>query len=195
MRLFQQKILRREGNSMSKKVVVISTSPRKNSNSDILADEFIKGAIAGGNTAEKVVLRDKQIDFCRGCLACWELKKCVHNDDASDIAAQVVDADVVVFATPIYFYEMSGQMKTILDRVGSLYMADYKFRDVYLLATSANPDPLSMDTAIDGLNGWIKCFEKTKLCGVVKGVGVSVEGEINANTAILKAAYDMGKAI
>lgn len=180
---------------MAKKVLVISTSPRRGGNTDLLADEFIHGVIDGGKTAEKIDLQDKTISFCRGCLACWELHKCVIDDDANKIAEKVFDADVIVFATPIYFYEMSGQMKTLLDRIGSLYTSDYKFRDIYLITASANPDPTSMDGAIKGLEGWIKCFEKTKLCGIVKGAGFAEPGAVRENTELLKEAYNMGRSV
>ena len=66
---------------MSKKVLVISTSLRKNSNSDILADNFIKGAEDGGNSVEKVCLNDKKIAFCKGCMACQNIGHCVITDD------------------------------------------------------------------------------------------------------------------
>jgi hypothetical protein len=95
---------------MSKKVLIISTSPRKGSNSDALADEFAKGAMDAGNEVEKVSLIGKDIQFCRGCLACQKTKRCVIHDDADTIVQEkMLLADVLVFATPIYYYEMSGQ--------------------------------------------------------------------------------------
>ena len=93
-----------------KKVIVISTSLRAGSNSDMLADQFIAGAIAAGNDVQKISLADKQLAFCKGCLACQKLGKCVIDDDANIIMRQVLNADVVCWATPIYYYEMSGQM-------------------------------------------------------------------------------------
>lgn len=178
---------------MSKKILVISTSPRKSGNSETLADEFIRGAQDAGNDVEKIVLYDKQIGFCKGCLACQETQRCVIRDDADWIAQKVLKADVLVFATPIYYYEMSGQMKTMLDRCNPLFPSDYAFRDVYLLATSADSAKSSMDGAIKGLEGWIACFEKSRLAGVVCGAGVEGIGAIKDEPAILRDAYEMGK--
>ena len=87
---------------MSKKVLVISSSLRPNSNSEALADAFAEGAASAGNEVEKISLRGKNIGFCRGCLACQKLGHCVINDDAPEIAEKMLHADVLVFATPIY---------------------------------------------------------------------------------------------
>jgi multimeric flavodoxin WrbA len=122
---------------MSKNVLIISTSLRKGSNSDALAESFARGAEKSGNHVEKISLSGKKIEFCRGCLACQATKRCVIRDDADIIEQKMEKADVLVFATPIYYYEMSGQMKTMLDRGNPLYAADYKFRDVYFLCCAA----------------------------------------------------------
>ena len=122
-----------------KRVIVISTSLRHGSNSDILADKFVEGALSAGNNVEKISLAGKEIQFCRGCFACQKLGRCVIKDDVNDIMAKVLEADVVCWATPIYYYEMSGQMKTLIDRLNALYPLDYRFRDVYLLTTAAAP--------------------------------------------------------
>lgn len=111
------------------------------------------------------------------------------------IIEKMKKADVIVFATPIYFYEMSGQMKTLLDRTNPLFVDDYQFRDIYLLTTSADEDESSMDGAIKGLEGWIECFEKTELKGVIKGVGVDQYGDIVNHQDLLKKAYEMGKTV
>lgn len=112
---------------MSKNILVISTSPRKGGNSETLADAFIHGANESGHSTEKICLYDKTISFCKGCLACLKSHRCVIHDDADDIAQKMSKADVLVFATPIYYYEMCGQMKTMLDRANPLYDADYQF--------------------------------------------------------------------
>ena len=87
---------------MSKKVLVISTSPRKGGNSDTLADAFARGAREAGNSVEKVTLYDKTIGFCKGCLTCQSTCRCVIHDDADAIARKMLTADVIAFATPIY---------------------------------------------------------------------------------------------
>ena len=104
-----------------KRVVVISTSLRHGSNSDMLADKFAEGARAAGNDVEKISLSQKDIQFCKGCLGCQKLGRCVIGDDVNDIMAKVLQADVVCWATPIYYYAMSGQMKTLIDRMNAMY--------------------------------------------------------------------------
>lgn len=180
---------------MEKKILVISTSPRMGGNSERLADAFIKGATEAGHEAEKIGLYDKKIEFCKGCLACQRTATCVIQDDAAELVERMRSVDVLVFATPIYFYEMSGQMKTLLDRTNPLFPGEYAFRDIYLLATSADEDPASMDGAVKGLEGWISCFELTHLEGVVRGVGADQKGTIQDKPEILKEAYELGKNI
>ena len=138
---------------MSKKVLVISTSPRKGGNSDVLADEFVRV-----------------------------------------VAQKMLTADVIAFATPIYYYGMCGQMKTMLDRSNPLFSADYAFRDICLLSAAAEEDSHTPDGAVTGLQGWIDCFEKVRLAGTVFAGGVTAVGEIQGHPA-LKKAYEMGKNV
>ncbi len=177
-----------------KKVIVISTSLRPGSNSDMLADKFIEGAKAAGNEVEKISLVGKNIQFCKGCLACQKLGRCVINDDVNDIMAQVLKAEVVVWATPIYYYEMSGQMKTLIDRMNAMYPKDYKFRDIYLLTTAAENEEFVPKRAESGLTGWIDCYGKSSLKGHIFCGGVGGPKEIEGN-AKLQEAYDLGKQV
>lgn len=173
------------------KILVISTSLRPNSNSDALAGEFVRGAQDAGHDVERVTLRGKQIAFCRGCLACGKLGHCAINDDAIEIARKMHDADSICFATPIYYYEMSGQMKTLLDRCNSLYYSDYHFRDIYLLTAAAEDETYVPERCITGLGGWIACYEHAHLAGTVFAGGVNDGGDIKGHAA-LKAAYELG---
>lgn len=182
---------------MKKHIVVISTSLRKGGNSDHLAEAFIKGVTEAGHTIEKITLYDKSIHFCTGCLACQNIKQgqCVIQDDADVIVRKMAEADVIVFATPIYFYEMSGQMKTLLDRTNPLFPITYNFRDIYLLTSAADGEKSAMEGAIKGLQGWIDCFENVALKGVVYGTAVDAMNAIQAHPDTLQAAYEMGKHV
>ena len=179
---------------MSKKVVVLSTSLRTNSNSELLAKSFVEGAKDSGNVVKYISLKNKDIRFCIGCLACQTIGHCVIKDDVADIMNSVLNADVIVWATPIYYYEMSGQMKTLIDRLNPIYSKDYKFRDVYLLATAAEEGDEVFEKVITGLNGWIDCFEKTSIKGTMLCGGVSDSGAISGNDK-LKEAYDLGSHV
>ena len=180
---------------MKKKVLALSTSPRRCGNSDLLADAFLGGAAVAGHETEKICLHEKDIQFCRGCLACQKTKRCVIHDDVEAILERIRHANVLVFATPIYFYEMSGQMKTLLDRSNPLFPAEYAFQDVYLLATAADEDESAMDGAVKGLEGWISCFDHARLSGVVRGVDVDFLGAIQMHPALLEQAAQMGRSI
>ena len=179
---------------MPKKICVIKTSLRYNSNSDQLADAFIQGAKESGNSVEEISLKDKNIVFCKGCLACLKLGECVIKDDANSITEQIKQADVIVWATPIYYYEMSGQMKVMIDRANSLYETDYQFRDVYLLSTAAENEDGVDHRAINGLKGWVACYPKSHFAGSVFAGGVDGPNTIKDHPA-LKKAYEMGKVI
>ena len=177
-----------------KRVIVISTSLRKGSNSDILADQFVEGAKAAGNEVEKISLVGKEIQFCKGCFGCQKLGRCVIDDDVNEIMGKVMQADVVCWATPIYYYEMSGQMKTLIDRMTAMYEQDYQFRDVYLLTTAAENETETPKRAEIGLTGWIDCYPKSQLAGHLFCGGVNEAREIEGN-AKLQEAFELGKNV
>ena len=177
-----------------KKVLIVSTSPRINSNSEALAKAFAKGVQEAGHEAELISLRGKTVNFCRGCFVCQEKQRCVIRDDADEICQKALHADVLVFATPIYYYEMSGQLKTLLDRLNPLFPSDYAFRDVYFLSAAAEAEEEVPQRAVSGLEGWIDCFGRAKLAGTVFMGGVTAAGENPAHPA-LEQAYQMGKTV
>jgi len=91
---------------MKKKVLILSGSPRKGGNSDTLCDQFIKGAEEAGHAAKKIYVDDNKIGFCKACYACKKNGVCFQKDDMSAILDKMVDADVIVMATPVYYYTM-----------------------------------------------------------------------------------------
>lgn len=179
---------------MNKKVLIISSSPRKGGNSETLAAAFAKGAQEAGNQVETVYLREKRYGFCKGCLACLKLGHCVIQDDAVEIATKMHDADVLVFATPVYYYSVSGQLKTMLDRANPLYGSDYAFTKAYLLASAAENEPETVQGTAAAVQGWVDCFPRCVLAGTVFAGGVNGVGEI-AGHAALEQAYQMGRDV
>ena len=176
-------------------ILVIATSLRPKSNSDTLAMEMIRGAEEAGHKVEFVSLKNKQISFCKGCLACQKTEKCVIKDDAVEIAEKVKLADTLVFVTPIYYYEMSGQMKTLLDRLNPLFPSDYSFRKVYLLSTAAEEEAYVPNRALAGLGGWVDCFEKAELAGSLFCGRLNDSGEAEKHVKGLEKAYAFGKQL
>lgn len=177
---------------MKKKVLIISTSLRGGSNSEILAKECEKGAKAAGHDVQFLSLKEKEIKYCIGCLSCQRSGSCVIKDDVAGILEIVRKAEVIVFATPIYYYEMSGQMKTLLDRLNPLYASDYAFREIYLIATAAENEDSAFDKAYNGLQGWVDCFEKATLKGIVMGGGIDDAGSAAKHNDIMKVVYKLG---
>ena len=176
-------------------VLVISTSLRAGSNSDILAQQLASGAKDAGHQVELISLKGKTVGFCRGCLACQKTQRCVLKDDAVAIADKVMNADTLVFATPIYYYEMSGQMKTLLDRLNPLYTTDYKFRHVYMLSVAAEDEAFVPERAVSGLTGWIDCFEKAEFAGQLFCGGLNDAAEAAEKAQQQREAYEFGRAL
>ena len=165
-----------------KKVVVISTSLRPGSNSNALAERFAGGAKEAGNEVEFISLRGKEIKFCIGCLSCQKTGACVFKDDVPTIMDSVLNADVVCWA------------KTLIDRMNAMYPKDYRFRDIYLLTTAAEDEESTPKRAESGLQGWIDCFEKASLKGLLFCGGVNGPWEISSS-AKLEEAYELGKSV
>ena len=179
-----------------KNVLIISSSLRAKSNSEALAHCFEKGASDAGNKVDFVSLKGKQIAFCKGCLAC-QIKKdghCVIKDDSDEIVQKMLNADVICFATPIYYEEMSGQLKTLLDRGNPMYQIKYKFRDIYFLTVSAVDSQDEPKRAINGIEGWIDCFDEVSLVGTIHAGGINLPDEIE-NNEVLAKAYEMGRNV
>lgn len=175
------------------KVLVITTSLRAGSNSDVLAEKLIEGARSAGHEVQCISLKGKTIRFCTGCLACQKTQKCVQKDDAVAIAEAVRDAQTLVFVTPIYYYEMSGQMKTLLDRLNPLYTTDYSFRNVYMLSTAAEDEPSVPERAEAGLQGWIDCFGKASFAGALFCGGINDTGEAKGRSGEQQEAFEFGR--
>lgn len=179
---------------MAKKLLIITSSLRKGSNSDILANAFAKGAEEAGNTVEMISLKGKEIRYCVGCLACQKTERCVLKDDAAEIAEKVKHADALGFASPVYYYSISGQLKTLLDRLNPLFPSDYRFRDVYLLSTAQEEDKTAFEGSVTAIQGWVDCFSKARLAGTVFAGGVGAPGEIKGHESLTEA-HELGRKI
>lgn len=179
---------------MSKNVLIISASPRKGGNSDTLCNQFMKGAEEAGNRVDKIRLAELSIDYCSACYACKKLGHCVKKDDMEQVIAKMQAANVVVLATPVYFYTMCAQMKTIIDRtLGGAQKSGLENKEFYLIATAAD-GKAAMERTVDGLRGYIECLPGAKEMGVIYGAGAWQLGDIQGNPA-MREAYEMGKNI
>lgn len=179
---------------MNKQVLVLSTSPRKGGNSDTLCDEFVRGVMDAGNQAEKIFLRDRTINYCTGCGVCYSTHKCVQKDDMAEILEKMISADVIVMATPVYFYTMNAQLKTLIDRTVPGYLK-ISNKDFYFIVTAADPDKSSLERTINGLHGYTEdCLDNAAEKGILYAPGVWQAGEIQGTPA-MKQAYEMGRNV
>lgn len=182
---------------MSKKVIILEGSPRIGGNTDLLAEAFLQGVVEAGHTGEKIALAWKNIHPCLGCDYCRNSGKneCVYTDrdDFEEIIQKVIAADVLVLASPVYFYSFTAQMKTAIDR---FYAREFEVKDktAYLITAGAAPTEDYMETMTSCFRDFLACFENLKEGGILKACGVGAKGDVNS-TPYLEQARQMGKAL
>ncbi len=172
-----------------KKVLILSGSPRKGGNSDLLCDAFAKGAKEAGHKVTKIRVVEKKIGYCTGCYACKKTGTCVIKDDAAGILKKMLETDVIVFASPVYFYSICAQLKTLIDRTVAVY-PNITNKDYYFFATLADEGKTAAGTLQD-MQGFLDCYEGSKLKGSLVAEGVYEKGAIK-KTKFLEKAYKMG---
>ncbi len=179
---------------MAKKVLIVSASPRKGGNSDLLCDQFLLGANEAGNHAEKIFLREKRINHCVACGACQgNGGTCVQKDDMAEVLDKMIAADVIVMATPVYFYTMNGQMKTLIDRTYSRY-TKISDKEMYFIVTAADGRKPAMERTLEGFRGFTSCLPGAREKGIIYGTGAWKAGDIKGSQAMIQA-YEMGKKV
>ena len=133
---------------MSKKVVVITGSPRKNGNSFAMTDSFIKAAEAKGHTVTRFDAAMMNVGGCHACETCYSTgKACTFDDDFNTIAPAILDADAVVFVTPVYWYSFPAQIKGVIDKIFSLVVGgkDVAGKECALITCCEEADMSVMD--------------------------------------------------
>jgi multimeric flavodoxin WrbA len=178
-----------------KNIVVISSSPRRHGNSEVLADQFMKGAKEAGHYVEKVVLSQYKISPCLACEYCRNHNnQCIQKDDANEVIDKIIKADVFVMTTPIYFYSLSAQLKILIDR---MFAREYEIREsnqrkkAYLILTSGTPDVNQIVGTVESFRGFIKVLRTVDEGGIVYGLGAFLKGDA-INHPSYKEAYEMG---
>lgn len=174
-----------------KNVLIISSSPRVKSNSDSLCKYFEKGALEQGHKVDYIRLRDKKINYCLACRYCEQTEKCFQKDDMQELIDLILKADVIVFATPVYYYSMSAQLKTFIDRLTPIYTQIRA--DIYIFATAWDPDTKNLQSTVEAIRGCTRdCFENCPEKGVITVGNVHAENTIEGRSELEKA-YQMGK--
>ena len=181
-----------------KKVLIVSSSPRRNGNSEVLCNLFARGATKPGVEVEKLNLNDYQIAPCLACEYCRNHdNQCFKHDDANKIIQKMIDADIWVLATPVYFYSLSAQMKLLIDR---FFAREHEIRNsekrrkVYYVITSGAPDLSAHQGTIESLRGFVEVLKTVDETGVVNGAGAFEIGDAKNHPAY-DLAYEMGLEI
>ncbi len=113
-------------------IMALYGSPRQGGNTGMLLDEFLKGATDEGAAVDRLYIHDAAIFPCRACLACFQNGRCIIADDMEQIYPRLLAADIVVLASPIFFYGVAGGAKVLIDRAQALWGRKYVLNDPYL---------------------------------------------------------------
>ena len=181
---------------MSKKIVVITGSPRKNGNSFAMTDAFIKAAEEKGHTVTRFDAALKNVGGCRACETCFSTgKACTFDDDFNTIAPAILEADAIVFTTPVYWYSIPAQIKGVIDRVFSLVVGgkDIAGKECALITCCEEEDMSVMDGVRIPIER-MAALNKWKMVGEVLIPGVLNVGDIDKTDGCKKAA-DLADAI
>lgn len=179
---------------MSKNILILSGSPRKGGNSDTLCDQFMRGAAESGNKVEKINVAEKKIDYCHACYYCEKSKGiCAIKDDMAEVLDKMLQADVLVLASPVYFYSIDAQLKTVIDRTVARWL-EFKDKEFYYIMTAAEESDMAMNCTLECMRGLAACLEGSVEKGVIFGKGVYKKSEINQHPA-MQEAYEMGKSV
>lgn len=179
---------------MKKSVLILSGSPRRGGNSDLLCDQFMKGAQEAGNDVEKINVATKKIGYCRACYYCKNhAGVCSIKDDMAEILDKMLSVDVIVMASPVYFYAIDAQLKALIDRSVAKWL-EFKDKEFYYIMTAAEDSDDVMDCTLECFRGFAKCLEGSVEKGVIYGKGVYEKGEIEGHPA-MKEAYEMGLSV
>ena len=176
------------------KIIALQASPRKGGNCDVLMDEMIKGIEENGGEVVKYYLEDKQIAPCKACMYCAEHSECVRADDGNEIIDALVEADGVIFATPIYYGQMTAQGKLIIDRFyGIGQNPDKSLSGKAALIFTENQPEGTYDDYIQLTKASPFEFMGYDVIGYVDAGSAGPAGAVNEQENKLKEAYELGK--
>lgn len=176
-----------------KNILIISSSPRKNGNSQMLCEQFKRGAEEKGHTVTLIRLMEKKIGFCRACDGCMRNDgTCVLNDDMEEILKLFQKADVLVLATPVYFYGISAQMKTFIDRTYPIWQHLGKKEVYYIISAGLGEDII--ERSLGDLDGFVEHLEEYRIAGRIYATDVMEAGLVK-NLDVFEKAYQMGALV
>ncbi len=185
-----------------KKIVAFNGSPRSNGNSTHLLAQFLKGAENHTSDYEQIDTHNLNIEFCRGCLRCNLLGKCsIQGDEWPEISRKVLQADVLVFVTPVYFHHVTAQLKKVLDRFRSFIRVELTEsglnhipteewkKDFVLLLSMGSSDEADAQPVVDLFNFLTETLGNSNTLYIVKGTRLAVSNQIVKSAEELNRLY------
>ncbi len=189
------------------KVLGIFGSPRQGGNTDLLLDELLKGAVAAGAETEAIYVRDMKIAPCEAHMTCQQTGACIIKDDMIDIYPQLLEADIIVLAAPIFFYNLPSQTKALIDRTQVLWARKYILKQEPPTQTKQGAPRKGFFISVGGTKG-AKLFEGTiltvkyffdaigvKHSGELVFRGIDHKGAIRQHPTALEDAFKHGSAV
>ncbi len=176
------------------KIVILSGSPHKNGTTSKLVDSFIAGAREAGHEITRFDTAFTNVHACTGCDACQtEGGKCVFQDDMTAIGQALAQSGAIVFATPIYYYGINAQLKTVIDRFYAIEPLIRKGQKTVFITAMADDTPDSAVPANDHYKAFVKWL-KWNDCGILNAVACPAAGDLEG-TDYEKKAFELGKNI
>jgi len=192
-------LVKREQESYIMKIILaVVGSPRRNGNTHILVSKIAEGARANSAVVEELFLGDFTIRECDGCHVCWKMEDCLKNDDMQAIYPRIIQSDVIIFGTPVYWYGPTALMKGLIDRF--VYFNCPQNREKIRGKSAVIAVPFEEDnaeTARPVVEFFQKCLDylEINLLGKIIVPGVSTRGEIRHKTERLEEAYELGRSL
>lgn len=176
------------------KIVVLEGSPNKNGSSNLLAKEFIRGAEESGHSVQIIDAAHANVHPCTGCIHCGYEGPCVQKDDVDGIRQKILEADMMVFVTPLYYYGMSAQLKTLIDRFCAFNNSIQRKQIKSALLTVAwNSDNWTFD-ALEAHYKTLVRYLNLKDMGMVLGTGCGTPA-MTQQSRFPKLAYELGRRL
>ena len=159
-----------------------------------MCNEFARGAREAGHEVEILRVAALKIAPCSACYFCrTHGGKCAYADDMAQVLQKMIDADVLVLASPVYFYSIDAQLKAVIDRTVARWL-EVRNKEFYYIVTMADEDIASADTTLACLRGYADCVQGAVEKGVIIGNGVYEPGKVQATPA-MSQTYEMGKSV
>ena len=181
-----------------KRILAVVGSPRRNGNTHILVSKITEGARAKAALVDELFLGELNIRECDGCHVCWEGEECSKNDDMLAIYPKIIQSDVIIFGTPVYWYGPTALMKAFIDRFVYFNCPENREKIKGKSAVIAVPfEEENPETARPVVEFFQKCLDYLQVNLVDKIIvpGVSAKGEIRRKAKLLEEAYELGQSL